>query len=178
MLDSACFPCSTTARPIRCGRKSWRRPLRGKKGHKLAGIPVQHTSWSDWKTRYPETKVLSTRIGAIRNYEQNPYKDYEASKFLMFPVYNKAPEKLHPKERVLGVEIKSVYKAYPFIELNKQGDAVFTDMLNNETLSIHWDSVHQSGRVTDKDNKLLVTIESYWFAWYAFHPDTEIYKAE
>jgi hypothetical protein len=146
------------------------------KGTRLKSIPLKHTTWSDWKKKHPDTKVLSTRTGNVRNYNKNPYKDYATSNHLFFPVYSKAPEVYHPKERVLGVEIGGVFKAYPFIELNKNGKALFADTLNNKKLSVHWDQEHQAGAIY-LDEKNITTTQSFWFAWFAFHPETRVYTA-
>jgi len=64
-------------------------------------IPVMHTTWADWKRLHPSTQVLSVDTGYKRNYSSAPYSGYEKSQHLYFPVFNKAPEKYHPKERVL-----------------------------------------------------------------------------
>lgn len=144
------------------------------KSKKLTGLPLEHTSWADWKSRHPETTVLSTRTGSKRNYENNPYKGYESSRHLLFPVFSKAAGIYHPKERVLGVEINGIFKAYPFIELNKNAKAVFTDTLDNTELTIHWNQQHQSGSVFNNGKNITIT-QAFWFAWYAFHPDTQVY---
>jgi hypothetical protein len=146
------------------------------KGTKLKSLPLQHTSWANWKKTHPETKVLSMRTGYMRPYGKNPYKDYIASKHLYFPVYKKAPETYHPKERVLGLEISGTFKAYPFIELNKLGKENFTDIVHKQSVTIHWNEKHQTGTISDKNNKPLVVVQSFWFAWFAFHPDTLVYK--
>ncbi len=146
------------------------------RGAKLKSIPLSHTTWGDWKTRHPETKVLSTRTGAVRNYESNPYKGYAESTHLFFPVYSKAPERFHPKEKVLGVEINGVFKAYPFVELNKNAQTLFTDTVNNTNLTIHWNKQHQSGAIYLGRKNITVT-QAFWFAWFAFHPETKVYKA-
>lgn len=145
-------------------------------GAQLQRIPLSHTTWKDWKTQHPDTQVLSIKTGARRNYEKNPYQGYESSKHLLFPVYTKAPDKYHPKERVLGIEINGFFKAYPFVELNKTGKSTFTDTLKNNKLSIHWNQEHQSGSIYSGVHNVTVT-QAFWFAWFAFHPETEVYKA-
>ncbi len=29
----------------------------------------------------------------------------------------------------------------------------------------------------ERDGEVIATIRLYWFAWYAFHPDTEVFAA-
>lgn len=46
------------------------------KGQRLQSIPLSHTTWQDWKTRHPDTLVLSPDTGYARDYRDNPYTDY------------------------------------------------------------------------------------------------------
>ena len=146
------------------------------KGAMLTRLPLTHTTWANWKKLYPETKVLSTRTGSVRNYEASPYKNYDQSKHLFFPVYSKAPIIYHPKERVLGIEINGIFKAYPFVELNKNPKAIFTDTINNKELEVRWNKEHQSGAIFH-DKKDITITQSFWFAWFTFHPDTLVSTA-
>lgn len=56
-------------------------------GIDLSIIPVETTTWGEWKQNHPETKVLSLETGHTRNYnEGEAYKEYYSSDALMFPV--------------------------------------------------------------------------------------------
>jgi hypothetical protein len=44
-------------------------------------------------------------------------------------------------------------------------------------LNIVFDEEHQTGRVLDDAGRELPTTTAFWFAWYAFHPDTDVYVA-
>jgi len=145
------------------------------KGTKLGMLPVRHTTWSDWKRHHPSTLVLSTETGYTREYDRNPYSGYEKSHDLYFPVQTKAPASYHPKETVIGLTADGSYKAYPFIELNKNNENRFTDSFNGKTYIIHWNKNEQTGYITDVDGILIPVIQGYWFAWYAFHPDTRVF---
>lgn len=147
------------------------------KGTELVMLPLHHTTWFDWKRHHPSTSVLSTDTGYWRNYNKDPYGDYKNTTRLIFPVFNKSPARLHPKENVLGLAIGNTYKAYPFIELNKQGSKHLSDSVNNTQISVHWNQEQQSGYITDDKGKVIPIIQSYWFAWYAFHPETEVFEA-
>lgn len=144
----------------------------------LTMLPVLHTTWADWKRYHPTSQVLSEKTGYQRAYNYDPYAGYETSKKLYFPVFNKAPANYHPKERVLGLVVDGKYKAYPFIELNKNNKNIFEDIVNGKTVFIHWNKKQQSGYLLDGEGKMLAVVQSYWFAWYAFHPKTDIFKAE
>ena len=79
---------------------------------------------------------------------------------------------------MLGLYVGDTYKAYPFIELNKFCKERFTDTINSETYRIYWDKDSQSGQITNEEGIVIPIVQSYWFAWYAFHTDTLVFKAE
>jgi len=146
------------------------------KGTKLTPLPLIHTTWSDWKRQHPSTRVLSRNTGYTRNYDRDPYNGYQNSRSIYFPVLNKAPSRYHPKERVLGLTLGDSHKAYPYIELNKNNNNRFTDSFNGKTFIIHWNKEEQSGHVTNSEGEIVPTVQAFWFAWYAFHPDTKLFS--
>ena len=148
------------------------------KGTSLPQMPVFHTSWRDWRTKHPTTQVLSLETGFGRDYTGSPYDGYDQSRQLYFNVSNKAPSDYHPKERVLGVEVDGVYKAYPFVELFAKANKQFTDTINGRELKISWDDVAETAYVRDVSGKDVVSLVAFWFAWYTFHPETEVFTAD
>lgn len=53
----------------------------------LSILPVETTTWREWRERYPNSQVLSIDTGHSRNYaEGEAYKDYYSNDNLMFPV--------------------------------------------------------------------------------------------
>ncbi|HKJ68253.1 MAG TPA: DUF3179 domain-containing protein, partial [bacterium] len=140
------------------------------KGRELEQIPMSHTTWEDWRSRHPDTQVLSTETGYARNYSRDPYSGYQDDKRIMFPVSN-SDDRYPRKELVLGVEINGEYKAYPFSEL-RQTSGKIRDSLNGQQLIIRFDSEHQSAKTTDGQGKEIPAVMLYWFAWTAFHPET------
>lgn len=151
------------------------RAISGKlKGQYLKMLPLEHTSWSLWRETHPETLVLSTQTGYSRPYTRSPYGDYHRSDTLYFPVA-KQNRRYHPKETVIGIRLNGQYKAYPFIELDKSGKSIINDELAGEKIDIIFNRQHRSGYIVNQSGETIPTITSYWFAWYAFHPDTEVY---
>lgn len=146
------------------------------KGQKLKRLPLQHTNWADWIKKHPDTLVLSEQTGYSRDYRRNPYSGYENSRSLYFQVSNKAPAYFHPKERVLGLEINNQFKAYPFSEIDKSGKALIEDEFAGQKVSIHWDRGNQQASIADASGNTIAAIEGFWFAWFAFHPQTEVYR--
>ena len=146
------------------------------KGYRIPAIPTAHTSWRDWQARYPDTKVLSTDTGYRMNYRESPYSAYKSSGRLMFPVAEQN-DAYRRKEYVLGITIDGVDKAYPFKELREYDQESFADTLGDRELVIEWLEDERYARVVDKDGTEITSVIVYWFAWYAFHPDTEVFVA-
>lgn len=147
------------------------------KDQPLTPLPSSHTRWDRWREQYPQTLVLSRNTGNARDYNRNPYSGYDESPLLFFPVEFMS-RAYHPKERVIGVELDGVAKAYPFAELAKLGDnGVLEDQLGSVPVMIQYDAEQRDGKVLLGD-KELVSTNLFWFAWFAFHPQTEVFTAE
>ena len=148
------------------------------KGQRLLLMPSVLTRWDRWQAEHPDTQVLSVNTGFRRDYSRSPYGDYDNSRALYFPV-EFLSRRYHPKERVLGVELDGQFKAYPFAELAKRGNqTTLRDRLGDHSLRIDYDVESRSGRVFDQSGEELAVINAFWFAWYGFHPETEVFEAE
>lgn len=144
-------------------------------GETLETLPVRHTTWRDWRERHPETLVLSDDTGFHRAYYRDPYRDYHRSRAIMFPVASRSGE-YHPKALVLGLELGGEARAWPFEELPK-GSGSFGDEIAGREVTVHYDRRNKTAHVTGPEGEIPATI-TYWFAWYAFHPGTSVYRAE
>lgn len=145
-------------------------------GNKMKMLVMTNTSWGDWYKEHPDTLVLSRDTGYRRNYDKSPYDGYEDSSGVWFPVKNK-DARYHPKERVLGIEIDGKFKAYPFAELSKT-EGVVEDSFQGHELKIHYSANSHSARITGQDAAEIPSINSFWFAWFAFHPETEVFVVQ
>ncbi len=137
-------------------------------------VSMEQTSWKNWKERHPKTLVLSTETGFSRDYNTLPYDGYENSSRLYFPVNNKS-DALENKERVIGISVDSVHKAYSFSKLSEAKSLPISDIVNGTEIQIYYDKESNSARITDKEGNLLPGTTLFWFAWFAFHPGTEVY---
>ena len=145
------------------------------KGRRLTLAPVAHTTWANWRERYPDTLALSPDTGHQRDYGRDPYAGYVQSEQVMFPLrFNN--RRFHPKEPVIGVELDGHFKAYPFTALERTATP-FTDRIGDHPVRIEYDAAHRTGRVLDAAGQEIPSVIGFWFAWYAFHPDTEVYTA-
>ncbi|MCP5090080.1 MAG: DUF3179 domain-containing protein [Gammaproteobacteria bacterium] len=145
------------------------------KGMMLPAVPASHTTWRHWRARHPETAVLSTGTGYRRDYRRSPYLDYSRSGKLMFPVKERSAQ-FPNKSLVLGISMGKVNRAYPFEELRKNAADVFEDVIGGKPVTIEWSNEDDFARVLDANGEELRSVIAYWFAWYAFHPDTEIFR--
>ncbi|MBT3642360.1 DUF3179 domain-containing protein [archaeon] len=143
-------------------------------GTELKEISIDTVVWRDWKVTHSDSQVLSQETGFNRNYGNDPYGSYYENSFTLFPVENE-DDSVHPKTVIFGIEIDGTYKAY------KEEDVIalqpITDTVAEIKIKITRD---ESGIVkiikVDSDEEI-VKERDFWFAWYAFHPETQLYQA-
>jgi len=144
-------------------------------GTRLQLLSSTQTTWGAWKKQHPDTFVLSTHTGYSRDYDRDPYESYYDSRAVMFPV-GKINARYHPKEQVLGVELDGLTKAYPFSELARV-KSPFKDKVGKKTVVVTYDSKSRTATIKNISGKELPSIVGFWFAWHAFHNDTQVYTA-
>ncbi len=144
-------------------------------GEKLTPMLLEHTIWRDWRVAHPSTVVLSTRTGSFRNYDRDPYAGYGESSELFFDITH-VDSRYHPKEWVVGIEIDGVTKAYPFTELNKVSSPV-ADQMNGQRVTVRFNAASHSASVLNEQGKPIPSVTAFWFAWYAFHPNTQVFTS-
>jgi len=94
---------------------------------------------------------------------------------LWFPVQAQ-DDRYHPKEPVLGVEVDGEFKAYPFVELGNTAGEVH-DTLSGQGIVVTYDRRNHAASAAFVNGERLPAVTAFWFAWYAFHPDTGVYQA-
>jgi uncharacterized protein DUF3179 len=146
------------------------------KGTRLVALPLTHTTWRDWLARHPDTEVLTNETGFRRDYGSDPYLGYRRTGSLMFPVAGRNPE-YRNKSLVLGLEIDGRFKAYPFGELRKSPE-LFADQFQGQEFEVRFDKKNDAASIVNANGDELPVLIAYWFAWYAFHPESEIYAAD
>jgi hypothetical protein len=93
----------------------------------------------------------------------------------MFPVSFRAMG-MHPKQPVLGIELDGQAVAYPLSELAQAG-ATIDDQIGSVAVRVRYDAAHETAEISTADGAALPGVISYWFAWYAFHPEGRVYRA-
>lgn len=149
-----------------------------KKGTILARYPSTVMTWNAFKTSDTNGQVLSRDTGFSRDYTHDPYGDYLFRPSILFPVSHK-DDRLASKALVYGIEWNQKQKAYP-LELLKKRQSV-RDSIDGTSVSIEYDSKTEIVRAFQMDsaqtrqNEIPVT-QSFWFAWAAAFPNTDLYK--
>ncbi|MEK7579816.1 MAG: DUF3179 domain-containing protein [Patescibacteria group bacterium] len=141
-------------------------------GTKLRILPSDIIRYKDWKKLHPNTKVLSKDTGIIRNYGYDPYGDYYTSNNVSFGAsFN--DNRLHPKEFILGIQVKGKYKAYHSSAITI-GET--KDIFNGEQIFIQKKIEGEVRMFIGAKREPLPYIGGFWFSWLAVHPETELFK--
>jgi hypothetical protein len=139
----------------------------------LEEISIDTVTWGNWKKAYPQSEVLSQDTGYLRAYGTDPYGSYYVEDLLFFPVSDE-DESIHPKTVTYGIEIDGIYKAYLETDVILAGNYI-EDEVNGVSLILER-SDEGIVIITRLDNgEEVVKERDFWFAWYAFHPDTLVY---
>jgi len=146
-------------------------------GKTIKKIPTDTVKWGNWKKVHTDTKVLSKNTGFLRSYDgSNPYgkKGDFTDITLQFPLENK-DSRLDAYEIVYGIELNGKFKAYKKSDLEQKSK--IEDTLGGEKIILEFDKGLKSARAHKESGDQIVTDTLFWFAWAAFHPDTELYKS-
>ncbi len=142
----------------------------------LVWLPSVQTTWSAWKKRHPQGRVWSTDTGFNRNYEAPAYARYKAGSGIMFPVPEYRTE-LQPKAWVAGVMVGNQAFAFPLKELPP--NEILEQKIDDIPIEVSYDPSSRQISVRNRGSGLTVPIvQVYWFAWQAFHPETELWTLE
>jgi hypothetical protein len=113
-------------------------------GIKLQILPVVVSTWGQWKSDHPDTKVLSLDTGYRREYVPGAaYGGYFASPDTMFPVWRRSTI-LPTKSFVFGLSINGTPKAYPLGTLERE--RVVNDTLGGEEIVLVAEPIGRTAR--------------------------------
>lgn len=144
-----------------------------RRNEELVKIPIITVPWSQWKEEHPDTQVLSRETGFSRNYDQYPYGTYEQDDQLLFGVEG-LDKSLQIKTVVYGVEINGASKAYPESVFDE--NAVINDQVGDASIRLEKQASGEIALTNIATEEEIIPIRLFWFAWAAFHPDTELYQ--
>jgi hypothetical protein len=141
-------------------------------GQELKEVSIDTVVWRDFKDEHSDAQVLSQDTGFRRSYGTDPYGSYYEDSFLFFDVENR-DDRIHAKTVVFGIEVNGVYKAY------KEDDVIEEKQVEDEVADIKIKITRDDAgivRIVNIDTgEEIVKERGFWFSWYAFHPETELY---
>ena len=142
-------------------------------GMKLKMVRIDTVTWGEWKKAHPDSEVLSQDTGFSRAYGTDPYGGYYESDFILFPVENE-DDRIHSKTVVFGVEINSAFKAYREDDLKQV--KVIEDTVGGVNIRIERENAGTIMATNLDTGEEIIAERGFWFAWYAFHPETGLYS--
>ncbi len=197
-------------------------------GTELEILPAQIISFKELKESYSNALILSKETGYDRKYGMNPYSGYDDIDQTPFMFKGELDDRLPPNEKVIGIKVKEIAKAYPYsitgekhvindrlkgkniVVFHSTGTLSALDskhimdskdvgstgvfegevdgknltfgysggkFIDKETNSI-WDITGKAvmGLLKGKQLRIINSGDYFAFAWFAFNPDTEVYK--
>lgn len=104
-------------------------------GTRFEFYPAVIISWDEFKTSYPQGKVLSRETGHPRDYGRNPYIGYDDVRNSPFLYRGPAtPNQLPPVARVLTIDLNGEAGAHPYETLEEIGAA--NDTVGDEAVVV------------------------------------------
>jgi hypothetical protein len=141
-------------------------------GRTLSRLRVRQEDLGAWIQREPKTRVLERPEPDVIDYRFSPYEAYWVEDRAPFPVKGR-DRRFHAKELVLGLVKDGKARAYLGSIATEQAGWIEDEFVGRK-LQIDYSSDLGVFR-WDVPDDVEVT-EAYWFAWKAFHPDTEIWQ--
>lgn len=143
-------------------------------GTRLEALPSTLTSWKKWKTRFPQTEVLSLDTGYRRDYSRDPYADYYQSRRGLFGLFKGGPGE-EEKALVVGIEQGPLTAAYPLKLLRERRR--IEEQRNGRRVVISYRAADDRIEVT-LDGASVPNLVTYWFVWKGFYPQSDLYGEE
>ena len=140
-------------------------------GKTLERLAVRQEQFSSWIQREPKTGILIPPDPDKLDYNTSPYEGYSEKDGSVFPVEAR-DRRFHAKELVLGVVVNGKPRAYLASLVTRAGGKL-EDELQGRKIEVAYVPDTMSFRWTAPAD--VDVTEAYWFAWKAFHPDTEIW---
>ncbi len=144
-------------------------------GDTLELLPHQNIRWKDWKQQHPNGEVLNFDLKYHDKRQSAWQKDtYDTDVEVKNPL-DHTQNIVEDKALTYGIEVDGVYKVY-LIDGLIESPASFTDQVNGITIEINFNHDDETATFTRLDTgQEVVPTYGFFFAWYAVHPDTEIY---
>lgn len=169
------------------------------RGKTLVEHDAVWTTWERWRSTHPDTRVLTEDTGHLRNYDRDPYGEYNpvggyyAQDGTLFPLLHESHAH-HAKEMVVGARTAHRSAYFVLAELERDGVqatehflAVYdpdldtghiyaTDGATPEVTPAGDGTYELEGETYAAGDLPLdrqVSVEAFFFAWNAFYPGSQ-----
>ncbi|MAG48034.1 hypothetical protein CL617_05490 [archaeon] len=144
-------------------------------GMELKEISIDTVAWRDWKKLHKDSEVLSRDTGYAKSYGSNPYGGYFEDDFIWFPLENEdTSNRIRPKDVVFGIEIDGKSIAYTENSIISS-NGLIEDTFNGVNIKVER-SEDGIVKITNLDSgEEIIKERDFWFAWFAFHPESKLY---
>jgi hypothetical protein len=140
-------------------------------GTSLSRLPIRQETMGMWFRREAGTTVLEPPISTV-DYRSSPFSSYWLENRIPWRVDARDP-RFHAKEVVVGVEVGGVTRAYLGSLVTEAGGRI-RDEVAGRKVEIEYSTDDAVFRWSVPED--VVVTEAYWFAWKAFHPETEVWN--
>jgi len=140
-------------------------------GTELEWLPSKQSTWQAWQEANPNGEVLNMKTGHRRNYVDLPYQSYFASRGTMFP-YERNRDELQPKQWVAGIRVNGRAKAYRLESM--PANEWIDDQVGGTAIRVRYNPEDETFEAVTSDGEAIPVVHAFWFAWQAFHPETEL----
>lgn len=144
-------------------------------GTRLEVLPSRLTTWGKWLKQHPDSLVLSTDTGYVRDYTSDPYLDYYERKDGFWSFFKLGPGEKE-KELVVGVALEDKARAWPLELLRDRGE--ISETFAGRKLRLSFDKASDRLQVTDAEGRDVPHMVAYWFVWKGIHADTGRYTGK
>ena len=178
-------------------------PLGELAGWSLEEVRVTWTTWGRWRDFHPDTEVLTEETDYVRNYEEDPYGEYNplrgyyTDRNIMFPPRFESDD-YEPKAVFVGARSgdgavafrKGTLRDEQLLETRVGGTpylAAYHEPLDSAWVYRNPDAVSfevttdgyvgPDGTLHSADNLPLESVnafDAFWFAWYGYYPETVV----
>lgn len=134
------------------------------------------TSYGSWAERHPAGTVISLETGHRFPYDVDPYAGYVEDDRLRFPVAH-VDARLPRKAPVIGIRVGGASFACSLEAIRAAPGGRLEALLGSTPIAL-------ACRLGATDDVAVMapehaqTTHTFWFAWAAFHPETELVGAE
>jgi hypothetical protein len=146
------------------------------KGKHLEYLAYQQMKLGDWLKEYPDSIIVQEHPSAPKGIlpKKILMKAIKVTDTFVGPGRTELSG-LPLREKVWGLELNGISKAYPVSELQKSNG--FSDTFGGTEIRISYNpNTNQiDGEITASGEALRFQ-NHWWFGWKEFHPDTEIWK--